>query len=102
MKKKTNNIDITKFKLFLDNVLVKAIYVQERDGIVKPASYEDKPELGEVISFGSGRVYDTGVKEPIDLKKGDVILFNRYSATKYNISGQDYFIVRVEDIIGKA
>ena len=97
----TNNIDITKFTLFLDNVLIKAVQIEKRGKVVKPASYEDKPELGEVISFGKGRVFDTGVVEPIELEKGDIVLFNRYSATKYNLDGHDYYIVRIEDVIGK-
>lgn len=96
-----NNLDITKFTFFLDNVLIKAIQIKERDGIVKPSSYEDKPELGEVIAFGKGRVFDTGIVEPIELKKGDIVLFNRYSATKYNFDGVDHYVVRIEDVVAK-
>ena len=97
----TSNIDITKFKFFLDNVLIKAIQIEKRDGIIRPANYEDKPELGEVIAYGKGRVFDTGVIEPIELKKGDIVLFNRYSATKYNFDGNDFYVVRIEDVVEK-
>jgi len=97
----TNKFDITKFKLFLDNILVKAIQIEKRGMAVKPANYEDKPNIGEVISVGTGRVFDTGVVEPIDLKKGDTILFNMYSATKYNLDGNEYYVIRIEDVIGK-
>jgi len=93
-------MDITEFNLFGDKVLVKGIDITERDGIIKPASYEDKPEIGEVISSGPGRTLENGTVVPSQVQKGDVVLFNKYSSTKFNLDGKDYFIVREDDIMG--
>ena len=92
-------MDITKFRILQDNVLVEALDIKEKDGIIKPSSYEDKPELGIVRSVGKGRMLDNGTIISIDVKVGDTVLFNRYSATKYNLDGNDFFIVREEDIV---
>jgi len=81
--------DITKYTLLHDNVLIKGIKVEEVDGIINPDSYEDKPEIGEVISVGNVKVY-----------VGDKVLFNKYSTTKFNLDGMDFFMVREEDIVG--
>jgi len=87
----TNKQDITKYKFLLDNILVKGIKIEEVDGIYNPDSYEDKPEIGEVVSVG-GQVEE--------IKVGDTVLFNKYSTTKFNFDGVDYFVVRSEDCIG--
>lgn len=87
----TNKSDITNYTLLLDNVLVKGVKIEKVGGIINPDTYEDKPEIGEVVSFGDN------VKE---LAVGDTILFNKYSTTKFNLDGTDYFIIRLEDCIG--
>lgn len=96
-----NKIDLTKFKIFGDNVLVKGIEIEETGGVIRPSSYENKPELGRVIAFGKGRILEDGTIIPQEVKRGDVVLFNKYSSTKFNLDGNDYFIVRMEDIVGK-
>ena len=97
---KKNNIDITKFNILYDNVFVKGVEIKERDGIIKPSSYEDKPELGEVIKVGEGRIFDNGTIVPLKVKIGDTVYFNKYSTTKFNFDGVDYFVVREEDVVG--
>ena len=97
---KSNNFDITKFHILYDNVLVKAIEIEEKGGIIKPSSYENKPELGKIISVGHGRYFENGEIVPLIVKVGQVVLYNKYSATKFNLDGYDYFIIREEDIIG--
>ena len=93
-------MDITKFRILHDNVLVKTFEIEKKDGIVKPSSYEDKPELGEVISKGPGHWLECGQLIEVEVDKGETVLFNKYSATKFNLDGYDYFIVRAEDIVG--
>ena len=100
MKKQKLKTDITKFRILYDNVLIKAFEIEERDGIIRPSSYEKKPELGIIITVGTGRVFDTGETVPLQVKVGQTALFNKYSATKFNLDGYDYYIVREEDIIG--
>lgn len=94
------NVDITKFHILYDNVFVKGINIEEKDGIVKPAQYEDKPEIGEVISIGEGRIFENGSIVPLKVKTGDIVYFNKYSTTKFNFDGEDFYVVREEDIIG--
>lgn len=94
------NIDITKFNILYDNVLVKAVEISEKDGIVKPAQYEDKPEIGEVLNVGEGRIFDNGTIVPLKVKKGDTVFFNKYSSTKFNFDGDDIYLVREDDVLG--
>lgn len=91
---------ITDFTILYDNILVKGIEIKEKDGVLTAVSYDDKPELGEVLTVGSGRVFDSGEVIPLVIEIGDTIYFNKYSSTKFNIDGDDYFIVREEDVVG--
>lgn len=100
MAKKGSNLDITKFNVLYDNVFVKGIELEERDGIVKPAQYDDKPELGVVIKVGMGRLFENGEIVPLAVKEGDTVYFNKYSTVKFNFDGNDYYVVREEDIVG--
>ena len=93
------NIDITKFHILYDNVMIKSVEISERDGIVKPAQYDDKPEIGEVIGVGEGRIFDNGTIIPLKVKMGDTVFFNKYSSTKFNFDGEDVYVVREEDVI---
>lgn len=92
--------DITKYKLLYDNVLIKGIKIDDIDGIIQPDSYEDKPQLGEVITVGTGRLLDSGATKELDVKVGDHVLFNQHSTTKFNLDGNDFYIVREEDVTG--
>lgn len=91
---------ITDFTILYDNVLVKGIEIEERDGIIKPAQYDDKPELGKVIAVGNGRIFDTGAVVPLQVQVDDTVYFNKYSHIKFNFDGEDYYVVREEDIVG--
>lgn len=99
-KSKQPNLDVASFHILYDNVFVKGIEIEERDGIIKPASYEDKPELGTVIKVGGGRLLDSGTVVPLSVQAGDTVYFNKYSTVKFNFDGEDYFVVREEDIVG--
>lgn len=96
---KKNQLNLSKFNILYDNVLVKGIHVDEVDGVLIPASYEDKPEIGEVLKIGTGRVFDNGTIIPLSIKIGDIVYFNKYTHTKFRWEGQDYYVVREEDIV---
>lgn len=98
--KKSNKFDIREKTLLYDNVLVKALDMHDEDSPFKdPRSYEDKPEVGEVIKIGQGRIFDNGVVVPLVIKVGEQVLFNKYTSTKFHFDGQDYYTVREEDIL---
>ena len=88
------------FNILYDNIFVRAIEIEERGGILIPSSYEEKPELGEVLKTGPGKLLDNGSIAPMSVKVGDIVYFNKYSATKFNIDGEDFWTVREEDVVG--
>lgn len=79
-------------------MLVQPFFVEETGGIARPQQYEDKPEWGEVIVAGEGRLFDNGTLVPLKVKAGDLILFQKYSAQKFRHNGEDFIIIREEDI----
>ena len=85
-----------------DRVLVKRQLEEEKSkgGIIIPDTAKEKPVQGEVISVGTGRVGDDGKVRPLDVKKGDKILFGKYAGTEIKIEGDDYLMMREEDILG--
>lgn len=98
--KKLDFQDITKFKLIYDNILVKEIPITNVKGVLRSKRKEDKPILGEVISVGTGRLLDTGEMKAMDIKVGDIILFNKYMLTSFNLNREEYFTLSEEDCIG--
>lgn len=72
--------------------------IEKTGGIVKPNQYEDKAEFGEIVLIGEGRIFDNGTVVPLRVKKGDIVLFQKYSAQKIRNNGEDYLIIREEDI----
>jgi chaperonin GroES len=69
-------------------------------GIVIPDSAAEKPIQGEVIAVGNGKLLDNGEVRKLDVKKGDKILFGKYSGTEVKISGEEYLVLREDDIMG--
>jgi chaperonin GroES len=69
-------------------------------GIVIPDTAADKPETGEVIAVGNGKVQDDGKVRPLEVKKGDKILFGKYSGQTVKVEGTEYLVMREEDIMG--
>lgn len=93
-------IDLTKYKFTGDYLLVKAIDITENvDGLVRPEQYEDKSEFGEVIAVGTGKLLESGQIVPLKAKPGDTIFFGKYSSEKVRINGEDYLIIRDDDVI---
>jgi chaperonin GroES len=81
---------------------VKPLPTEERTkgGIVLPDTAKEKPQEGEVIAVGSGKLLDNGQRVPIDLKPGDKILFSKYAGNEVKIDDVEYLIMRESDILG--
>jgi chaperonin GroES len=95
---KANSIELTSGSLLYDKVLVKPIVFEESDGILTPQQYEDKPEFGEVVMVGEGRLLDNGTVIPPRIKVGDIVYFEKYSSKKVRVNGEDHLIIREDDI----
>jgi len=82
--------------------LVKPLPSEEKTkgGIVLPDTAKEKPQEGEVIAVGSGKLLETGQRVPIDLKPGDKILFSKYAGNEIKINDVEYLIMRESDILG--
>jgi chaperonin GroES len=84
-----------------DRVLVKRIEEDEvvKGGIIIPDTAKEKPMEGEIMAVGPGKVSDEGKVTPLDVKKGDRVLFGKYSGTEIKIDEEDYVIMREEEIL---
>jgi len=87
-----------------DRVLVKRIEAQEQriGGIIVPDTAKEKPQQAEVIAVGNGRMNDDGKAIPLDVKVGDHVLIGRSSGTEIKLDGDEYLIVREDEILGVA
>ena len=85
-----------------DRLIVKRFEEEEKTkgGIIIPDNAKEKPQQGEVIAVGNGKVLDDGKKVPLEVKKGDRVLFGKYSGTEIKIDGSEYLMMREEDILG--
>ena len=85
-----------------NRVIVKRKDADEKtaSGIIIPDTAKEKPQEGEVIAVGSGVRTDDGTILPLDVKKGDVILFGKYAGTEIKIEGEDYLMMTEDDILG--
>jgi chaperonin GroES len=92
----------TSFTPLHDRILVRRIEEGEsiRGGIIIPDSAKEKPQQGEVISVGKGKSNDEGKVFPLDVKAGDRILFGKYSGTEIKIDGEEFLIMREEEVLG--
>ncbi len=85
-----------------DRLLVKRLEEEEKTkgGIIIPDTAKEKPQEGRVIAVGGGKVNDDGKTVPMDVKKGDRILFSKYSGTEVNLDGEEHLIIREDDVLG--
>lgn len=85
-----------------DWLIVKRFEEEERTkgGIIIPDNAKEKPQQGEIIAVGAGKVLEDGKKAPLEVKKGDRVLFGKYSGTEIKIDGTEYLMMREEDILG--
>jgi chaperonin GroES len=85
-----------------DRILVQRIEEEDKTkgGIIIPDTAKEKPQEGKVIAVGRGKLSDEGKLTPLDVKKGDRILFSKYSGTEVNIGGDEHLIIREDDVLG--
>ena len=92
----------TTFTPLHDRILVRRLEEGEtmRGGIIIPDSAKEKPQEGQVISVGKGKSNDEGKVFPLDVKAGDNILFGKYSGTEIKLDGEEFLIMREEEVLG--
>ncbi len=85
-----------------DRILVKRVEEEEQKvgGIIIPDTAKEKPQQGKVMAVGKGRVSDKGETTPLDVKVGDTVLFGKYSGTEIKLDGEEFLIMREEDVLG--
>jgi len=85
-----------------DRVILKPIQQEEktRGGVILPDSAKEKPQHGEVVATGTGRILDNGTKVDMEVKVGDKVLYGKYSGTEIKIEGEEYLIVKESEILG--
>ena len=84
-----------------DRIVIKQLEAQEKtkSGLVLPDSAKEKPQEGKVIAVGAGRLLDEGSVKPLEIKAGDRVLYGKYSGTEVSLEGDDYVILREEDVL---
>ena len=85
-----------------DRILVKRMTEEEKTagGIIIPDSAKEKPQRGKVVATGKGRVTEDGKVLPLEVKSGDAILFGKYSGTELKLEGEEFLMMREEDVLG--
>ncbi|MDN5292931.1 MAG: chaperonin GroES [Eubacteriales bacterium] len=88
-------------KPLADRVVVKPLEVEEKtaSGIVLPDTAKEKPQQGEVVAVGPGRLLDNGERAPMEVKVGDKVIYSKYAGTEVKIEGQEYLILNERDIL---
>ncbi|NIO04140.1 MAG: co-chaperone GroES [Proteobacteria bacterium] len=91
-----------KIRPLQDRVIVRRVEEEEKTkgGIIIPDTAKEKPIEGKVIAVGKGKVREDGKVQPLDVKKGDRILFGKYAGTEIKIEGEEHLIMREDDILG--
>lgn len=85
-----------------DRIIVRRTEEQEqmRGGLYIPDTAKEKPQEGEVLAVGNGKLLETGQRISIDIKPGDRVLFGKYAGTEIKLDGEDYLILREDDVLG--
>jgi chaperonin GroES len=91
-----------KIRPLQDRIIVKRVDEEEttKGGIIIPDSAKEKPQEGKVIAVGKGKANEDGKLQPLDVKKGDKVLFSKYAGTEINIEGVEHLIIREDDVLG--
>ncbi len=86
-----------------DRVIVKTVESEDVtvSGIVLPDTAQEKPQRGKVISVGDGRLDDSGKRVPLDVKKGDEVIYSKYGGTEVKVEGEELLILKASDILAK-
>ena len=85
-----------------DRVIIKVLEEEEKtsSGIVLPDKAKEKPQEGEIKAVGPGRILDDGKRVEMDVKVGDKVIYSKYAGTEIKIDGEEYLIMRQDDILG--
>ena len=91
-----------KIRPLQDRILVKRIDEEEttKGGIIIPDTAKEKPSEGKVVACGKGKVAEDGTVHPLDVKKGDRVLFSKYAGTEVTLEGEEHLIIREDDVLG--
>ena len=91
-----------KIRPLYDRILVKRVESEgkTKGGIIIPDTAKEKPIEGKVVAVGNGKILENGETKPLEVKKGDRILFGKYSGTEVKIDGEEHLILREDDILG--
>lgn len=85
-----------------DRLLIQRLSEEERTagGIYIPETAKEKPQKGEVIAVGAGKLSEDGKHIPLEVKSGDKVLFSKYSGTELKLEGKEYLMIREDDVLG--
>lgn len=85
-----------------DRILVQRVEeeTKTKGGIIIPDTAKEKPAEGKIVAVGNGKVGDDGNRIPLEVKEGDRVLFGKYSGTEVKVEGEEYLIMREDDILG--
>ena len=92
-----------KFTPLGERLIVKPLDEEQTtsSGIILPDTAKEKPQEGEVVAVGPGRVTDDGARVPMEVETGDRIIYSKYAGTEYKDEGQEYLILRESDVLAK-
>lgn len=93
---------MSRIKPLYDRILIKRLESEQKTaaGIIIPDTAQEKTQLGKVIAAGSGRIAEDGSTKPLIIKEGDTILFGKYSGTEVKFDGEEYLIVKEDEVLG--
>jgi len=91
-----------KFRPLGDRILVQRLAGEDKTkgGIIIPDTAKEKPQEAKVIAVGKGKVTDDGKLQPVEVRPGDKVLFGKYSGSEIQLDGEDYVIIRQDDVLG--
>jgi chaperonin GroES len=97
-----SEVSAMKIRPLQDRILIKRVEEEQKTagGIIIPDSAKEKPQEGRVVAVGNGKVGDDGKVRPLDVRKGDRILFSKYSGSEVKLDGEEHMIIREEDVLG--
>lgn len=84
-----------------DRIVVRALAQEEttKSGIVLPGTAKEKPQEGEVLAVGSGKMLENGTRVPMEVKVGDKVIYSKYGGTEVKIDGQEYLVLKESDVL---